>query len=135
MDWKIEATKATATADLRGALEASRDEWLRVTPQPEDKEAAEALDAIPQVHNDGRAPVVKMAATIVAKNNAAGHGPTFKAIKRQMDAAIACACSYVETMPSGSYVRATLSGHYRPGHPQYLDERANISIDLARPPV
>lgn len=136
--WKLEASNPTTAADLKSVLEATRDEWVRVTPQVSLVTAGdyEDLDAlIAQKYDADRAPVVAKKASKVASHNAAGLDKWHLAAIRQMNAAIAAVCAVVATMPEGSHVTVSLTGHFWPGNREYLDERYSMTIDQCRPPV
>jgi hypothetical protein len=134
MDWKIEVTEPVTAASTRAALERARDEWVRTTPQVTDTSAAQAAAVVPTLHNAAREGGVKLLAKIVADNSKtldAHH----QAVVRQMDAGIASAELIAKSLPAGTHVRVSVFGHFKPGHPNFLDERVTVCVDQARPAV
>lgn len=134
MNWKIEAVEPVTAQNLESVLEAARDEWIKTTPQLSDSTAKAAFELISETHNQARAKAVEAHAKVVAANSSKLDAIHSRVVA-QMDAAIASAVMVAGSLPKGSYMRATLSGHYEPGHQSFLDERVSISVDQARPPV
>lgn len=129
MNWKLEAVNPTAPKDLKGVLDVERDKWIATTPQASDKDAEEAEASIHATRDAARASAVKTHATIVRNNNAKGLDDHHAGVVAQMDRAIAAAV----LLASGGAapVRASLRGHFHPGHLTGIDARFNISIDDA----
>lgn len=137
MEWRIEAAKATPATELGDVLRRARDEWARTTPQESKALSSEyvLLDSmIADKYDANRRPYVEQKAAKVLADSAtldAGH----RKVVAQMDAGIAAALALVATMPPGTHVRASVAGHWFPGHGSHLDERLSVDVDQCRPPV
>ncbi len=130
MNWMIQAVNPTLAADLKKVLEASRDHWVATTPQESDQEAKDAEASIHAIKDEKRALAAKTHATIVRNNNAKALDAQHAGIVAQMDRAIAAAV--LLAAGSAAPKRVTLTGHFKPGHIQGIDERFNISLDDAQ---
>lgn len=134
MQWRIDVPESTSPEQLRTALEAKRDAWIQETPQLGDPKVDELQGRIMRAYNEARADLVKdLAAHVLVKSSSLDE--THQNVVRQMNLLIGAAVNIAKALTSGTYVRASLSGHWEPGHNSYLDERLSVAVDQCRPPV
>jgi len=137
MEWRIESPSSLPPSGLRAALEAALAEWVKTTPQTtraESREYGFIDQLIASKYNAERAaPVAEKAAMVAA--DAATLDVVHTNIVRQMRAGIVAACALADSLPEGACVRASVSGHFMPGHDEFIDERLSVDVDQCRPPV
>jgi hypothetical protein len=129
----------TNVTELKAELEASRDEWLRTTPQLTNRgkadDPAKFKDGIAEVDdniarniNEKKAPWVKRRAKLIEELSAT-LDETHTGVKAIMDRAIASAVLYASSATCA--VRVTISGHFKPGSKDGVHNRVQISVDDA----
>ena len=142
MRFQVEATVPTKPEDIKAALEAARDVWVKTTPQESDESALKSLENIAatrQRMGKDRSPdpeelrsAVREHASVVERNSAkldAVHSGCVKLINAGIGAAVAQSAAM-----DGKPVRVTIIGHFE----QSLDgtaprplQRLSVHVDIA----